>query len=143
MIEESVVKKVKGKLAYISLEKKAECNGCRCCAFGKNQIITIPALTDVTVKEGDKVRVIMPSKVIGAASFYMYALPLILILIGLLIGKRWGDFGMIISALAALIISLPVVYFIDRLYRRKKKYMPLITEILYKEGDRDDRPKID
>jgi len=53
--ETGTVNKIKGKLYYVKLSKSEKCEGCKICDFGKNNSITVPALSDVECGVGDNV----------------------------------------------------------------------------------------
>jgi hypothetical protein len=48
--EVGTVDKIKGNLYYVKLSKSEKCEGCKVCDFGKNNSITVPALTEVDCK---------------------------------------------------------------------------------------------
>lgn len=129
-ILEGRVQKIKGGYSYVSITKSAECEGCKACNFGRDNTMSLPAVDELGCAIGDKVLVQMPEKRIIGASVYMYGIPLLLMLIAAFIGNIFSQTVAIISAFAALFVSVAVVWFIDKRYRRKKDFMPLIIKII-------------
>ncbi|MDE6966658.1 MAG: SoxR reducing system RseC family protein, partial [Clostridiales bacterium] len=86
MTESCRVKKVRRGIIYVELNKSQKCDGCKMCAFGKNNTIVLPALCDLPVQVGQTVTVRMPAQSAGNAALLIYAVPLLTMLIGALIG---------------------------------------------------------
>lgn len=136
-IIECTVQKIKGKFAYILVTKSQECEGCKACAFGKDGTISMPAIDDIGCKTGDRVLVEMPQKRIKAAPIYLYAIPLLLLLVAALIGNIFSQTAAIIASLSTLIVSVLMIWFIDKRYRKNKDFMPLIIKIInVNEGEK-------
>ncbi len=74
------------------------CEGCPAsgiCRPDDNERRILDVLDPVGVAEGDRVRVAVPGGAVLRASFLIYGLPLILLVIGVVIGtKLWFDHGM-------------------------------------------------
>lgn len=136
-IIECTVQKKKGKYAYISISKSAECEGCKACSFGKDGTFSMPAIDEVGCAQGDRVIVKMPRKRIKAAPVYLYVIPLILLVIAAFIGNIFSQTAAIIASLSTLIISVAMIWFIDKRYRKNKEFMPLIIKIInVNEGEK-------
>ena len=136
-IIECTVQKIKGKYAFISVTKSDKCEGCKVCSFGKDGTMLIPAIDEIGCKPGDRVVVEMPQKRITAASLYLYGIPLLLLLAAALIGNLFSQTAAITAALSTLIISVVMIWFIDKRYRKKKEFMPLIIKIInVNEGEK-------
>ncbi len=134
MLERCSVKKVKRGVAYIELVRSEKCDGCNMCSFNKKKSMTVPALCDADVRPGDIVSVEMPTKSVGAAALAIYAIPIVLMLLGALIGivgGVWLQVGLVGAGLAA---GLFAAFLIDRAYRKKAGVMPRIVAVLEKSG---------
>ena len=126
MTETCTVKKVKRGTAYIELKRKDECNACKICSFNSKKSMIVPALCDIAVGVGDSVVVEMPTLSAGSGALMIYALPILLMLVGALIGlagNMWLQIGLCACGLA---LGLVGAYLIDRAYRRKSGVMPKV-----------------
>ncbi len=129
MLEQCTVKKVKKSVAYIELNRSEKCEGCKICSFNRKKTITVPALCDYRVAAGDTVTVEMPTKSVGAASLLIYALPILLMAIGAVIGLAgsvWLQAGLCGAGLA---LGLIAAFVIDRIYRRKRGVLPRVVSV--------------
>ena len=141
MIEECVVKRVHRGYAYIELNRTEACDNCKLCAFNNRKSLVVPAkcnVADVTV--GSRVIAEMPTESVGAAPLLIYAIPVILLFVGALIGLLGGVILQISLAAAGLVLGLAAAFVIDRIYRKKAGVIPTITAILTnhdKENDMD------
>ncbi|MCL2861726.1 MAG: SoxR reducing system RseC family protein [Firmicutes bacterium] len=131
MTETCVVKKVKGNFAYIEVRKHEVCSECRSCLFGTEETLVMPALMEISCKEGDIARVEMPKKQFVATPFIFFGLPLFFFMIGLLLGRVISsyDWVMIVSGFVGAILALVLAYFFDKSIKTNKKYMPVITGV--------------
>ncbi len=125
-LERCVVHARKKDLYYITLTKNAKCEGCKACGFGRKNHLTVPALSEIECKAGDSVTVRMPESGVKGSYLYLYLLPLACMFAGLMIPYGHGEKFMLLGAAIGLAVSLPVVYGIERLFRRRKKYLPVI-----------------
>lgn len=139
MTERCSVTKVKRGLAYVAINKSQKCDGCKMCAFGKNDVIIMPALCDIPVKAGQSVTVRMPTKPVGNAVLAVYALPLLAMVIGALIGLA-GDWRLQLGlAAAGLIVGFAAVIPIERMYRKRSGALPVVisADSADEQKDRD------
>lgn len=78
----------------------------------------------------------MPEKRVKASYVYLYLLPLACMFIGLMIPYGHGESYMFLGAMAGIAVSVPAVYLIERMFRRRKKYLPVIVrKISQKENE--------
>lgn len=131
--ETGKVDKIKGGLYYVKLSKSEKCEGCKVCDFGKNNSITVPALTDVQCEVGDTVVLRSPIKKTYINSFVMYLLPIVITVICAVIvyNITYSDLAVLISCGIALAVSFLLVFILDKFIRNKNN-MPLITKNLSK-----------
>ena len=137
MTEICTVKKVRRGGVYVELTRKDECDGCKMCAFNNKKSIVVPAACTIDVTVGQTVEVEMPTRSPGAASLLIYAVPLLLILIGALAGYAGGLWWQIGLSATGLIIGLAVAYAIDRAYRKKSGMIPTVTRIVDRPSGND------
>ena len=129
MLEQCVVKKIKKSLVYIELNRSEKCDGCNICSFNKRKSITVPALCDKHVLIGDTVTVEMPTKSVGGAALLIYALPIVLMAIGALIGIKgsvWLQAGLVGAGLA---LGLAAAFVIDKVLRRRSGVLPKVISV--------------
>jgi positive regulator of sigma E activity len=143
MTEECVVKSIKNQTAYISLAAQNKCGGCKACAFGRTNKVTIAALMDVECQEGDLVLVEMPQKDTSTFALLILFIPLLFLVIGFTVGGFFASIAArLISSSVFLVLSVPVCWLVDKFFKRKREYMPVIKKIIQKE-QKYDRPKAD
>ncbi|MDE7394829.1 MAG: SoxR reducing system RseC family protein [Clostridiales bacterium] len=129
-IELGEVTASKKSISYVKITKNEACEGCKACAFGRKNVLVLPAQSLVPCSKGDKVKIRMPSEQVKGAYLYVYLLPLLFLFAGLMIGLPLGEKVMYLTAFLCFCGSIPVVYGIERLLRRQKKYLPMIVEIV-------------
>lgn len=126
MLERCVVKKIKRGTVYVELRRSDKCEGCKMCAFGKQDVLVLPTVCDRSVTAGEEVTVKMPTQSAGAAALLIYALPLLGILIGALIGLV-GEWQLQLSlAAAGLVAGLVAIVPLEHVYRRKAGILPVV-----------------
>lgn len=141
IIETCAVIKDKGKTAIIELVRSPKCDGCNACAFNKRKSIRVPAIKDAACGAGDLVTVVMPEKQITLAPLFLFVIPILLTLVAVLIGRNWPAWGQAIVIVGFLALGIAVAFAADRLYRRQRKFMPVITAC--QKGEQHDRPEVD
>ncbi|MBE5731508.1 MAG: hypothetical protein E7353_00605 [Clostridiales bacterium] len=127
--ETGTVNKIKGKLYYVKLSKSEKCEGCKICDFGKNNSITVPALSDVECGVGDNVVIRSPIKKNYLSSIIMYLLPIVVMLICAIVSYNItsNDLTVLITCAIGLVVSFIIVFVLDKLIRNKNN-MPLIIK---------------
>ncbi len=130
MTERCIVKKVRRGYAYIELNRSDKCEGCGICAFNKRKSLTVPAVCNIPVSVGDSVTVEMPTRSVGAGALLIYAIPLALMLAGVLIGLVGGMWLQIGLCAAGLALGLFCAFVLDRLYRKKSGVLPTVTTVI-------------
>ncbi len=128
MLEQCTVKKIKRDIAYVEIRRSDKCDGCKICAFNKRNSITVPALCDMPVEVGQTVTVEMPTKSVGSAALLIYALPLLGILIGAIIGLCGEWWLQLIIAAVGMALGLVLVVPIERMYRKKSGVLPVVIQ---------------
>lgn len=138
MTEVCKVVKVKRKLVYIEITRTDKCNGCEVCSFNNRKSMTVPAACETEVAAGQLVRVRMPEKSVGAGSLLIYAVPILTMLIGALIGLVGGMWLQIGLCAAGLVLGFVAAFFIDRAYRRAPGVLPEVLGIYDGQTETDD-----
>lgn len=130
MQEECRVFRIKGDRAYISIDRREKCAGCKACLFGRSNKMTILAIIEADCAAGDDVLVKMPEAETPAASVTLYLLPLIFFVGGFLLARLISGSELLqaLSGLALCAVSFIFVGLIDSAYRKQKKFMPVIIK---------------
>lgn len=135
MTEIVTVIKDKGKTAVVELTRTEKCAGCDKCAFNRRDTIKVQAIKETACTMGDRVVVTMPEKEIRLAPLFLFVIPILCLLTGILLSRGWPWWGQIVAAAVSLAVGLAVLYAADRLYRRNRACMPVITEKYQNEGE--------
>lgn len=132
MEEIAEVIEVLDKEIKISLRRTAACDGCasvNLCRPGGKQYLMITKPTDLKVGRGDIIKVAISDRAFLGTILLVYGLPTLdfLIFVGVVEAVTKNPLFALLAGLAALIISLAFVVFIDRLVKRKNG--PFVTVI--------------
>ncbi|MBI4688406.1 MAG: SoxR reducing system RseC family protein [Nitrospirae bacterium] len=142
MIEETgVVTHTEGDKAKVLVQRKSDCEACASAgvcepAQGSMQI---EALNPVHASVGDKVKVSMKPGVYLRGTMIVYAIPLIALIAGAILGKNIGeayfkeynsDIAAAILGFISLLISLIIIKIWSRGIETKAEYSPVIEEII-------------
>ena len=128
MTEQCTVKKIKRDIVYVELKRSDKCEGCKMCAFNKNNTMTVPAVCKHEVSVGQTVTVQMPTKSAGAATLLIYAIPLLFTVIGAVIGLAGEWWLQLTLAAVGLAIGLLSIIPIERAYRKKSGILPIVLD---------------
>lgn len=130
MKELCTVKKIKRGTVFVEIERTDKCDGCKMCSFNKRKSITVPAVCDIKVDVGQKVEVEMPTAAVGGAALLIYAVPLVLMLAGVLIGLVGEWWLQLVLCASGLAVGLVCALLIDRAYRKKAGVLPRVSGIV-------------
>ena len=130
MIRTGFVKEKKGDRLRVCFERPDACEGCKGCSKGflpRQELLTVFGQADV----GDIVDVQMPEARTLKASVLAYALPLALLLAGLLAGSalRLSDGLTLLFALAGLALGALAARGIDLRLRAKPQWRPSVINV--------------
>lgn len=112
--ETAIVRDVKDGRAYLDLNHSSSCNSCSskkgCSSFAFFDIKTVPYLEvseQFNLKVGDQVLVGMPGNKILLATFLMYLIPLLALIISAILGfVVFGEIGSMIAGFSGFTLSL-------------------------------------
>jgi len=139
-IEEGIIIKVNGATALLRTRQKTACGHCaeknHCHMSGNDEEIEVEAANTINAKVGDIVVVSYNSTRLFLLAFFLYVFPIILMIIGALIGERVAAaYNGNPSAYAALFgfgfffASMGVVKWKDHQARKTGKFRPEIIKI--------------
>lgn len=142
MQEIGIVKKLDGEYAIVEVAKKSACEGCAVGSVCKDEgddVAQIRALNTVLAKQGDRVVVSFDSITYIKGSLLVYALPVVLMVIGAIAGRQYLPAFLPtfdpegLSALGGflcLAIGLAIVKILSHYFAKKQTYIPAVTKIL-------------
>ena len=127
MVRTGFIKAKKGNCLSVCFERPSSCEGCKGCAKGlmsKTELLTVFGDAEV----GDIVDVQMPENQIFKASLLAYAVPLVLLIAGLLIGDALnaGDVLSLLLAVVGLLLGYVVARAVEKQLRKQPKWCPTI-----------------
>jgi sigma-E factor negative regulatory protein RseC len=133
------VTSVRGDAATIAMPMSGECKKCGICqmaADGKE--VLLEARNDAGARQGDTVEIeIAPGRVLAAA-FTIYMIPILMTIVGFLIGNAAAggnsDSSLpIVLAVVFLVASFVLVWLYDRRLRRADRRHAVVTRVLTEE----------
>ena len=89
-----------------------------------------PRASTLGAKEGDRVAVDLSPKRVVQASLIAYAVPLVLLIAGVIIGSRFADWMGLALGLVACGISYLILRFVEKKSAKSKSFQPRMTRIL-------------
>jgi len=135
--EHGIVQNIRDGIATVSVVRSGSCKECGarilCKASGEDNQ-RVPALDPLGVKPGDRVRISIPGKSVLTASACLYGIPLLLLLLGIVLGagifvthpELYGSLlGIFLCALYYTILRSAAVR-----KGRQQRLMPQIDKIL-------------
>ena len=134
-VDVGIVKKQKNGVYFVEIAKSDKCNGCKACAFGKNEKIVLKANSEVECAVGDKVAIkICHNKNATLAYFTMFCIPLALIIIFALLAKLiWGnDLAVTIAMTVGLTLGFIGAYVVNALVEKRAKKLGEYPTIIKK-----------
>jgi sigma-E factor negative regulatory protein RseC len=133
LYEEGIVKEAKDGIAVISIHDSESCHECTAkiyCKPGNSEGRSLTVRDPFGVHPGDKVRVVIKGSKILSASFFLYGIPLILLLAGIFTGYEiFEENKEFYSSLFA--ISLVSVYALYMFLFSKKEKLNSYPEIIF------------
>ena len=84
----------------------------------------------LNAKEGDRVAVDLSPKRVVQASLLAYAVPLVLLIAGVLIGSKIADWAGLVLGVAACGISYLILRVVEKKSAKSKSFQPRMTRIL-------------
>lgn len=129
---------VRGEWLEVTFCRPADCEKCNACHGGQKQTVLHlrgqAAIGDTAVVE-------MPTETFMRASALAYALPLLLMMAGLLLGSglfpHRADLAGCIGAISGLAVAALVLKLTEKHRRREAHWQPRLTQIIPKEGAND------
>lgn len=134
-----VVESIKDK-AVVHIARNTACENCGACHFDEKTLnLKITAINDVGAKVGDQVQVSMDNVNFFRASFFLYGLPLLTLLVGLFAGIFiFQKMNLEFYDIYAILLGVGMMTLTFMLLRKNKdkfaentRYMSVITGVIH------------
>ena len=125
-----IVTAINGGDAQIRFLRGSACAHCGAClTVGESEMeITLP--NTLGAKVGDRVSVDLSPKRVVQASLLAYAVPLVLLIGGVLLGSRIADWVGLLFGVVACGIGYLILRIIEKQSKNKTRFQPRMTKIL-------------
>jgi len=118
--------------ARVCIDSQDACKDCAagqfCHAARGRQTVVVQ--NSLNAQVGDDVCIEQNPSIGLVSAFLLFGLPVILSIIGLVVGTRWGDTGSLICGILGFAAGLIFAKIINNLLVRKSLFLPIITEII-------------
>ena len=125
-----LVTSIKDGTAQIRFLRGSACAHCGACLTVGDSEMEISLPNTLGAKEGDRVAVDLSPKRVVQASLIAYAVPLVLLIAGVIIGSRFADWMGLALGLVACGISYLILRFVEKKSAKSKSFQPRMTRIL-------------
>lgn len=139
MKESGKVIDLKGDFAVVELARSKACKSCGVCYMGADQKkMLTEALNLAHADIGDSVYLELESKNILLASFIVYVLPLVFLILGYFVGiffasiffgRQIAEAGGVILGFISLAFSYFIIKLIDKRISKIRKFQPIVTKV--------------
>ncbi len=138
--EEGIVQSTDSRKAHVLIQRLSCCAGCHgeaACRPSEKKEMVVEALNDLHAREGDRVRVSVPSSSLVKVTFLVYFLPVLSLIFGAALGSHWGatwgadgTLPAIASGTTAMLLTFLALRAFDRGAQQDERYWPRITQVL-------------
>ena len=125
-----LVTSVKDGTAQIHFLRGSACAHCGACLTVGDSEMEISLPNTLGAKEGDRVAVDLSPKRVVQASLLAYAVPLVLLIAGVLIGSKIADWAGLVLGVAACGLGYLILRIVEKKSAKKKSFQPTMTRIL-------------
>ena len=125
-----LVTSVSDGTAQIRFLRGSACAHCGACLTVGDSEMEISLPNTLNAKEGDRVAVDLSPKRVVQASLLAYAVPLVLLIAGVLIGSKIADWAGLALGVAACGISYLILRVVEKKSAKSKSFQPRMTRIL-------------
>lgn len=125
-----IVTAISGNTAKIHFLRGSACAHCGACLTVGDSEMEISLPNTLNAKVGDRVSVDLSAKRVVQASLLAYAVPLLLLIAGVLVGSRIADWVGLVLGIAACGIGYLILRVVERTNRNKQSFQPRMERIL-------------
>jgi len=116
--------------AQIQFLRGKQCANCGACLTAGENEMEITLENSLGAKVGDRVAVELSTKRVVQASLLAYAVPLVLLVGGVLLGSRIADWAGLTLGVAACGIGYLILRFVEMRNRKRHSFQPRMERIL-------------
>lgn len=121
---------VQDGIAQIHFLRGSACAHCGACLTVGDTEMEISLPNTLGAKVGDRVAVDLSPKRVVQASLLAYAVPLVLLIAGVLVGSRISDWAGLVLGIAACGIGYLILRIVEKKSAKKSSFQPRMTRIL-------------
>ncbi|MDD4312882.1 MAG: SoxR reducing system RseC family protein, partial [Eubacteriales bacterium] len=125
-----LVTSVSDGTAQIRFLRSSACAHCGACLTVGDSEMEISLPNTLDAKEGDRVAVDLSPKRVVQASLLAYAVPLVLMIAGVLLGSKIADWAGLVLGVAACGLGYLILRIVEKKSAKKKSFQPRMTRIL-------------
>ena len=116
--------------AQIHFLRGSACAHCGACLTVGETEMEVSLPNTLGAKEGDRVVVDLSPKRVVQASLLAYAVPLVLLIAGVLIGSRYADWAGLVLGVGACGIGYLILRIVEKKSKKKNSFQPRMTRVL-------------
>ena len=146
LTEEGTIKRIDGQKAWVITVRTEACHNCEargaCKALGSGKEVEVLADNQAGGREGDRVLLGMERRSVLLATFLVYMVPVIFLLIGAVVGLKISsavsmsqDSAALICSLIFFVVTLLIVRNKGKILGDKQEYTPKIIKVLQGGND--------
>lgn len=125
-----VVKILENGRAVVRFERTKACKNCKMCAnAGENHALTEVENT-LRTKVGDAVEISLHSKSLLQATLIAYGIPLLMLLIGVVVGSMWSDAVGAIAGIVLALAAFAILRLLEPRFSRMTTFKPRMIDII-------------
>lgn len=139
MEEIGEVVKLKNNMAVVRLRRSAACERCGACRLVAADFMEADARNSIKAKKGDRVLIELEPRTLLTASFIVYIVPLIFLILGYFVGAWLASFiaranlaeiFAVILGFAFFAFSYLIIREIDRRLASSEQFYPVVKKII-------------
>lgn len=126
-----------GNMARVLVKRNLACDYCSsrsCCASLRGDLKRVDISNVIGVREGQLVKIGISPKAVLKASFILYMVPILALIIGAMLGDNLGlrhnEIWSVSMGIGFFVGSYLVIKALSRPFENKAEYVPVVTEIL-------------
>ena len=125
-----IVTEINGKDAKVRFLRGSACAHCGACLTVGSSEMEITLQNTLGAKPGDRVKVDLSPKRMVQASLLAYAVPLALLIAGVLIGTQYADWAGLALGIGACGVGYLILRLVELRSRKRKSFQPRMERIL-------------
>ena len=121
----------KRNYATVVFPRKQACEHCQMCFQTKDSMrVSVRVHNTLNAKVGDSVAVDMSERIVLKSALVVYLIPVLLVLVALLLTRKYDEKVQIVAFCASLAISIGIDVIVERIFRKKRKTIAVISAIV-------------